>query len=197
MGGPGSGTWYRWDKKSTVEDFLRLDIRKLQREGVLDRPGVTGWAWWDGRDRTADIRIHVDRDRLTLRYRTRGPGGDWREVAEPIPLDRTPCHFGGGRPWFRCPGCGSRRAILYGGPLFRCRECHGLNYASQSEPPYDRLLRKARKIRRRLGGEPGALCPFPPKPKGMHWRTYDRLRGEALEAEMEGWHRALARFGLH
>jgi hypothetical protein len=27
--------------------------------------------------------------------------------------------------------------------------------------------------------------PFPEKPKGMHWRTYERLWWEHYEAEME------------
>lgn len=198
MGGPRSGTWYRWDKKSTVEDFRQLDIRALQRAGLLDQPGMSGWVWRDGRtgEKIGSIRIQVEADQLILHYQTRGAGENWREVTDSVPLDRTPCHFGGDRPWFRCPGCGSRRAILYGGSHFRCRKCYALPYASQSEPEYDRLFRRGRKIRQRLGGELGALCPFPPKPKGMHWRTYYRLRSEVLKVEGEGWRRGLARFGL-
>ena len=46
-----------------------------------------------------------------------------------------------------------------------------------------RLLRKGQSIRMRLGGSPSIMELFPFKPKGMHWRTYERLRREAEEAE--------------
>ena len=59
-----------------------------------------------------------------------------------------------------------------------------------------RLVRKAQKIRRRLGGEPGLIHPFPAKPKGMHWHTYQRLRAEAELAEDYSWITAAERFGL-
>ena len=44
----------------------------------------------------------------------------------------TPCNYGGSRPWFLCPGCDRRAAILYveGGRLL-CRPCLGLSYPSQ------------------------------------------------------------------
>jgi hypothetical protein len=37
MGGRGSGSWYRWNKKDTVDDGLSLDINKLVRDGLIVR----------------------------------------------------------------------------------------------------------------------------------------------------------------
>ena len=45
-----------------------------------------------------------------------------------------------------------------------------------TDTSHHRGLEKAQKIRMRLGGSPNMLETFPEKPKGLHWRTYDRLR---------------------
>ncbi len=123
----------------------------------------------------ASISAFVYRDRVVLSYRHRsGLGAEWEDVQEAVPLEWTPCNFGGERPWFVCPGvvngvvCGRRVVILYGpGKYFLCRHCYDLRYESQREDKKDRALRRAQKIRMRLGGSANMMEPFPERPKGM------------------------------
>ena len=189
MGGLGSGNRYRFDKKTTTDESDSLDIRRLHRDGLL-KPGSCFRSSWSraGRE-TGAIRGFVFRGRVVLAYRHRsGLGDEWEDVREPMPLEWTPCNFGGERPWFVCPevACGRRVAILYGpGKHFLCRHCYELRYQSQREDNKDRALRRARKIRERLGGSANMLEPFPERPKGMHLDTYMRLFWEHQEAEME------------
>lgn len=126
---------------------------------------------------------------MRLSYRHARYGDDWESKEYSVSLDWTPCTYGGLRPWFRCPavGCGRRVAILYGGGVFACRHCHGLNYETQHEQAWDRALSRYQKIRVRLGGRPGDAYSFPGKPKGMHWRTYERWCMKAGEAESRSW----------
>jgi hypothetical protein len=121
-------------------------------------------------------------DRLHLSYRVR-IGGEWEDVDETVRIVRTPCRFGGTRPYFICPGvvngiaCGRRMAKLYGpGRHFLCRHCYCLAHACESEDAQRRSMRRVSKIMQRLGGNAGTASPFPPKPKGMWRRTYERLR---------------------
>jgi hypothetical protein len=121
----------------------------------------------------------------------RAPGGEWEDVIETVGITQVPCRFGGTRPYFVCPGvvngkaCGRRVAKLYGpGRYFLCRHCYRLAHASQREAAWDRALRRVNKIRQCLGGEPGTAAPFPPKPKGMWRRTYERLFDRAMDAEL-------------
>ena len=125
---------------------------------------------------------------MVLSYRHRVRGGAWESVEQTIHFDRTHCHYGGHRYWFLCPRCYRRVAVLYGaGKYFYCRHCYKLTYTSQQERFGDRAMRKARKIRRRLNPDNTVFDLFPFKPKGMHWRTYERLRLEAMRAEAIGF----------
>ena len=62
---------------------------------------------------------------------------------------------------------------------FASRKAYRLSYRSQRETRFDRALRQAQKIRTDLGGDPSLDEPFPAKPKGMRWHTYERLQAKA------------------
>lgn len=185
MGGFGSGSWYRLGpKKLTTENQRRLDIRRLKKQGCL-RAGILGSLSWPGNGKPASsIGFQMEADRMILSYRHRPHGGEWNKVEQVVFLDRTPCNYGGRRPWFRCPGCGKRVAVLYYARKdFLCRVCCGFTYTSQQKGKLDRLIRKANIIDGRMGGK-GYIFDFvPDKPKYMHWKTYWRLRKE-LEQTM-------------
>ena len=70
------------------------------------------------------------------------------------------------------------------GRYFLCRHCNALAYASQYEQPWQRALRRANKLKQRLGVDVGIAEPFPDKPKGMWVRTYACLLDEILQAEI-------------
>jgi hypothetical protein len=193
MGGVGSGNWYRFDKKTITGECHSVDVRYLHREGLLKPGRRFSLRSSRAEQETGSIRGSVmgntKPERITLLYRHRsGSGGEWEDVQEPISLDWTACNFGGERPWFVCPGarCGRRVAVLYGaGKYFLCRHCYDLSYESQRENQMHRALRRAQAIREKLGGSANMTKPFPEKPKGMHWKTYERLWWEHHEAEME------------
>ena len=205
MGGFGSGRGQRG--KDTTNDMHSLDIRKLQRDGLLTPGRAFGWHWTCNGNEVASIRMRTEVDRVILNYRSRsngGNGGDWQPMECPVTLEWTPCNLGGRRAWFLCPakGCGRRVAILYGGSIFACRHCHRLAYDCQRETDGDRAMRRADTIRRRLGWGAGIANPPGEKPKGMHWRTFERLKAEhdafanASWADMAELNRRLAGVGL-
>jgi hypothetical protein len=177
MGGYGSGR--RW-RKNTTSDMRPLDIRRLYRNGLLTPGRTFGWQWTRNDEEMASIRMRTEVDHIILNYRSQSKGGEWQPMEYPVYLEWTPCNLGGRRVWFLCPaqGCVRRAAILYAGSIFACQHCHKLAYASQRETAGDRAIRQADTIRRRLGWEPGILKGEGRKPKGMHWRTFDRLRAE-------------------
>jgi hypothetical protein len=71
-----------------------------------------------------------------------------------------------------------------------------LSYACQQETPPFRLLRKAQKIRAILGAGPDTDEPIFVKPKGMHQKTFDRLKGQAYKANEQAWEAMAQKVGI-
>lgn len=181
MGGFNSG---RRGGGLCTDDMRPLDVRKINRAGLLNAGRSFSWQWTCNDEVRATINLWVtDTDRVRLDYRNRSAhqnGGEWETMQYTVLLDWTPCAFGGQRVWWRCPalGCGRRVAVLHGGRVFACRQCNRLAYRCQREFDDDRASRRADTIRRRLGWQAGILNGNGLKPKGMHWRTFERLERE-------------------
>lgn len=181
---------YSGGGKATVESCRSIDVLDWHRRRYLQFPRRFSWAWTQDGERVASINVETRHDSVTLKYRSRDYGGDWSDVEQRIPIVWSSCRFGGERPWFLCSVasngvyCGRRVIKLYGaGRLFACRYCYRLAYTSQQESAHQRGLWKSQKIRMGLGGSASMLDEFPDKPKGMHRRTYDRLRRRHDAAE--------------
>lgn len=174
----GTGGWRfgagRPGWRNKIEHCLRLDVRQRALVGLLSPYRWTSWRWtWDSSgEESVSVGIRGGEEAITLEYERKG-----KHVSFPIRLAYTPCNYGGSRPWFICPDCWRRRAVLaYGGGGWYCRHCLNLAYTSEAEGAMGRLWRKQLKIEKILG-------PDGERPKGMHVRTYERLWGriEAIE----------------
>lgn len=167
----------------TVDRTPALDVMGLERVGYLAGPrlGSLQWASRDGP--TASVLVTGGRDAVRLNYKVRSSAEDWQPVSQRIPIQWTPCRFGGERPWFICDVssngvyCGRRVAKLYGGGrYFACRHCYHLGYAVQRGGPMDRAHHHLARLHSKLGADyAGPEMPTSPKPKWMRWKTYWRI----------------------
>ena len=187
MGGYGSGR--RWSSYDTTNEYLRMDVRYMQRQGFLREHAIGSLHWSSRGERVGTIGFRTEGDRLWLSYKHRKPGGEWETLDYPVNLEWTRCNFGGSRPWFLCPamGCGRRTATLYGGRVYACRQCYHLAYLSQRQSRSDRAADRAERLLEKLGWADIAtvLDPVPPRCKGMHERTYRRLAAQYEKARYE------------
>jgi hypothetical protein len=176
MGGRGSGRRSSYDGKPETNDSMPLDIRKITRAGLWVAGNSFSWQWLVNDRAVAGIRIRVDLQSMVLSYRIKSTD---EVVEQRVQTQTSPCHLGGERRWFTCPQCSKRVALLYApGRYFACRECYGLGYAMQKEGAGDCAASRANKLRKRLGWDAGILNGNGGRPKGMHWKTYLRLKAE-------------------
>lgn len=180
MGGLGSGLYSSWSKpepRQLAESCLTLDINVWNRRGYCQ------------------VGANEATDGITIKK-----------------IAWTNCNYGNARPWFICPKCGARVGKLFkpaiyslidntkykqqanaeykigGSNLYQCRKCWNLTY--QSSNASGNLIRERRELDRRFSKKLKAPTKWnhffheiPPKPKGMHWKTYHRLVHEFLDAE--------------
>jgi hypothetical protein len=166
----------RWggDGRRTVEQTRVIDIGTIRRAGFVGKPARNWWKW---RDKAYDAGIRPT-------YWNRGL------IELPNQVLRTAevsWRFGGQRFYFICE-CGRRVEKLHAfrDRPWRCRHCYQLTYATRRAVPRHRHVIKVQKIREHLGGSLSLLDGFPPKPKGMHRKRYERLRWRHDAATQQG-----------
>jgi hypothetical protein len=192
----------RSQERVRLESGLRLSLPQLMRDGFLMRgepalPRVLRWTWTYSDEEFASLVL------------TGSLGGDSQgwirlkadRIGQHIELTSQPRHFGDCQFYFHRAYTGADVSVLWrppGAKQFAARQRWGrrVAYGSQFQTPYDRALSQARKLRARIGGPAWESLddPFPPKPKGMSWATYDRAaqRYEGYEATADARLIALA-----
>jgi hypothetical protein len=135
-------------RKMRVDEVRSIDILGLQRNGVFKKGPYLDWTckWSRFGEVMASIsyRLMVDENGptgLNFTYSiTKSEKAEKKHYDYIVPVESTPCHYGGKRWWFVCPlvvddcKCQRRCRIMYlppGAEYFGCRECHRLTYESR------------------------------------------------------------------
>lgn len=171
-----------------LDHLLELKVSHLRKMGALKTGTACTLRWGDD----SRVSMSTSTDRVVLAYTYQG-----REITTHLMLSRTPCNYGGDRPWLICPrlGCHHRAGVLflYGG-AFMCRRCTGLLYASQAETANWRANRQAWKLRSRLGIKAGDMTQagYIERPKGKHHKTHERDINRLDRLERKAWRYPIA-----
>lgn len=187
MGGIGSGQYYRWGSKSTLEDYKCLNINRMVKLDAIEDNSLNSgyWIWSDANTGKEKSRIGYqcntlapDNQYLRIQYSFTDSG---QEFDYKIKLSTSKPHYGGKRYWFLCPVTSKRVSKLYLIPSdgrFLSRHVYKINYASQMRGYIDRQIDKKWKILRKTDGS-----NHPIRPKGMHHNTFDKILDKYWEQE--------------
>jgi hypothetical protein len=176
-----------------LQEGLKLDINLLARRGLIAPGSATGphsirWvnsngqviaSGWISADMQGDMEgwLHIQIGQLQ----------------QTITLATLPRHYGGRQWFFMCPVTNRRASILWlprGERQFASKHAWPgkVAYRSQFMTAMDRAhLGKERIKQRLIGGLDPHEWDFPPKPKWMRWKTYQRYveRFERYEAALD------------
>jgi hypothetical protein len=199
MGGIGSGSE---PQRTLVEDCLILDANELARQGCFQVGSLTSkencWKI-DGvtvAKAVLEIDLRCDRYQPQMRLTLSRPHHE--DVSQMIALrDITPTY--GGIRWFFKARNGERCQKLNLPPRsnrFGTRKEFQLSYRSKRLSPPARARWRAQQLRESLPGS--AYQKYPPRPRGMHRKTYDRLVSQLREADdkvRDVWQESLMKAG--
>jgi hypothetical protein len=102
-------------------------------------------------------------------------------VDELVTFAYTATRFGGRRRWLTCIKCGRYCRKIYGGRYCRCRRCHRLKYASQSENSAQRPMQRADRSQTGF-----TICGrAPPRPSGSFRRSRRACAGSPTKRLLE------------
>lgn len=211
MGGTSSSRWDGHDRRRCIGEGT-IELSVLALAALTSAPvGRTGTLVWGSRlslraatRTTRELPGHEETTRELILSTS-----DDRQRLGVLGLSGYRAPYGGVRWWLSCPECAHNRRALYClaaelGPAgsqvpFRCRQCAGLAYRSQGLSELNRLEQRCHRIAVRMGhGEAWYRdnTGSPPKPKGMHWRTWGRHNQQLDAAEArqnEVWVRQICR----
>jgi hypothetical protein len=173
-------------QRLTLESGPKLDLAKLIPIGAA-KPGShiqCVLTYGSGETITATLKLSDYGGLLELS--SQGHHQSFSLVSEPR-------HFGGRQWYVVCSKTGRRVRVLYrplGATYFASRHAWGRRaaYASQFLDPIGRAWRTKAKVKAALLGDADPdEWDVPPKPKGMHWATYERwvARYDAAEEMLD------------
>jgi hypothetical protein len=167
--------------RACLQDGLKLDLNQFARQGFIKfgaNIGARGISWSNPRQgQIARGVISADMTDPNAWFRI-AMGCFVQEIA----LVSRPRHFGGHQWFLVCPVTGGFATVLWrppGASKFCSRQAWGrqVAYASQFLDRDSRAHHGQSKINSRLcsiGKFDPEKWKFPPRPKGMRWKTYNR-----------------------
>jgi hypothetical protein len=184
----GRGQYTRWNAKISTTNLHFLRLAEFKKHKCLAPGQWHEWYWSRDGKKTASVRFTVTDNAIRFIYAFRDGGDNQIDVDRTILLTLTPCNFGGFRKWFRC-GCARKVATMYiHGQEIACRHCFNAVYPSQREDAVDRKWRKICKLEDRLnkiGDDPIQMVDDRHRPKGMHRRTFARIKHEWMTTNIK------------
>jgi hypothetical protein len=180
--------------RACLQDGLKLDLNRLARKGFVKLGAATGPVGIGWRHSYWDELIQG-----TISADMTGQSEGWLHVragnfSQCIALISQKRHFGGRQWYFLCPRLDRTASVLWkppGAKRFLSRRAWGqqVAYASQFLDRDNRAHYGQSKLKSRLCSI-GQFDPdewdFPPKPKWMRWKTYNRYeeRFDRHEAQL-------------